>query len=128
MGAQRIFLAVVGAAYLLLAAWCAVKPQQTSASIGYSFLNGSGRSEYFVIYGGLQAALGLMFLAPLWNSSYTGPALGACLLLHGLIVVFRSLSFALYADVQSMTYMLAGVEWLILIGSVVVWWMGRNAA
>lgn len=126
MPTQRIFLAVVGAAYVLLAAWCAVKPQQTSASLGYSLTNGSGRSEYFVIYGGLQAALGLMFLWPLWNPTVTAAALGACLILHGAIVVFRSTSFVLYGDVQTMTYMLAGGEWAILIGAAIVWWTGRN--
>lgn len=125
---QKIFLAIVGAAYLMLAAWCAVKPQQTSASLGYALTNGSGRSEYFVIYGGLQAALGLLFLWPLWNPTTTGSALVACLVAHGLIVLFRTVSFVLYSDVQSMTFGLAGVEWVILIGTGVVWWLGKGSA
>jgi hypothetical protein len=42
----RIFLAIVGAAYILLAAWW------------------SGRSEFLTVYGGLELARGITFLRP----------------------------------------------------------------
>ncbi|MFO0867264.1 MAG: hypothetical protein U0744_21940, partial [Gemmataceae bacterium] len=100
----RIFLAVVGAAYLLLAAWCAILPRSTSRSVGFDLQPGSGQSEYFVVYGGLQAALGLIFFAPLLRFEYTLPALEACLLIHALLVLMRTTSFFLYPGIDSTTY------------------------
>ena len=122
----RIFLAIVGAAYLLLAAWCALKPEQTSASVGYELRAGSGRSEYFTVYGGLQAGLGILFLWPLMRPESTPTVLLGCLVVHGAIVVFRSLSFALFAGIQSTTMILAGVEWAILIASIAVQWQSTR--
>jgi len=116
----RIFLAIVGGAYLLLAAWCAARPEQTAASVGYSLSSGSGRSEYFTVYGGLQIGLGLLFLWPLLRPESTPTVLTACLLIHAAIVVFRSFSFALFAGIQSTTFILAGVEWAILIATIIV--------
>jgi hypothetical protein len=122
----RIFLAIVGGAYLLLAAWCALKPEQTAASVGYELRAGSGRSEYFTVYGGLQAGLGLLFLWPLIRPDSTATMLLACLIVHAAIVVFRSLSFALFAELQSTTLILAGVEWAILLATAAVQWQSSR--
>jgi hypothetical protein len=123
----RIFLAIVGGAYLLLAAWCAARPEQTAASVGYSLSSGSGRSEYFTVYGGLQIGLGLLFLWPLVREDSTPTVLTACLVVHAAIVVFRSLSFALFAGIQSTTFILAGVEWAILIATIIVRWLSLRS-
>jgi len=125
--AARIVLAVIGAAYLALAAWCALKPVPTAASIGLELNGGSGRSEYFTVYGGLQAALGLIFLAPLVYPSLTGPVLSGCLLIHAALVVFRTLSLVLFSGVQSTTYLFAGLEWVLLIVAGATWWFGRGS-
>ncbi|MBX9679209.1 MAG: hypothetical protein K2X38_10635 [Gemmataceae bacterium] len=118
----RSFLAVVGAAYALLAVWCALLPRNTSRSIGYDLQPGGGQSEYFVVYGGLQIALGLIFLAPLVRPEYTMPSLDACLLIHGILVLMRTISFFLYPGIGSTTYFLAASEWVIFLGSALVWW------
>jgi len=124
--AARIVLAVIGVAYLLLAAWCALKPVQTASAIGLDLAGGSGRSEYFTVYGGLQTALGLLFLWPLVNPSITGPVLTGCVLIHAGLVVFRTLSLVLFAGVQSTTYVFAGLEWLLLLVTSATWWLGRE--
>ena len=61
----RIFLAAVGVAYLVLSAWCSVAPETTSQTVGFDLHPGTGQSEYLVIYGGLEAALAVIFLLPL---------------------------------------------------------------
>ena len=61
----KIFLAAVGAAYVGLAAWCAFRPAQASSSVGFDLRPGAGQSEFLVVYGGLELALGLAFLLPL---------------------------------------------------------------
>jgi len=65
----RIFLAIVGAAYLVLAGWCALMPDKTSRAVGFSLQTGSGQSEFLTVYGGLQLSLGLAFLWPLLRPS-----------------------------------------------------------
>ena len=79
----RIYLAIVGVLYLLLALWCAMQPSKTATSIGLELRPGSGQSEYFTVYGGLQLALGLVFLIPLIRPEFLSASLMTCLLVHG---------------------------------------------
>ena len=113
----KIFLAVVGVAYIVLAAWCAIRPDQTSSSVGFELNSGAGQSEFPVVYGGLELALGLAFLLLLVREEYLPFALLLCLIFHVCLVVFRTISFAMFAGIPSTTYILAGVEWVILFGA-----------
>ena len=115
---ERIFLAVVGAAYLLLAVWCMLRPSQTAQSVGFSLTPGSGQSEFLVVYAGLELGLGIVFLLPLYNLEWTSFALASCLVIHACLVLFRSTSFLLYSGIHTTTYVLAGVEWLIFLGAL----------
>jgi len=118
----KIFLACVGVAYIALAFWCGFLPGSTSKAIGFELKPGSGQSEYFVVYGGLQLALGIAFLWPLCRSQDLPLCLGLCLLIHASLVLFRSISFLLYREIGITTYALAGVEWGILLLSAWFWW------
>ncbi len=116
----RGFMTVVGAAYIVLALWCAIMPAQTAESVGYKLQPGSGQSEYFVLYGGVQMALGLAFLWPWFRPqdlSFVN-ALALCLIVHGTIVLFRTVSFGMYKGIGNTTLILAGVEWAIFLASV----------
>jgi hypothetical protein len=115
---ERIFLAVVGVAYLVLALWCSLRPTQTSHSVGLSLTPGSGQSEYLVVYGGLEFGLGVIFLLPLFAPENASFALLACLVLHASLVLFRTVGFFLYSGLHATTYVLAGVEWLICLGAL----------
>lgn len=115
---SRIFLAVVGAAYVLLAAWCVVSPRSTAASVGFDLRPGSGQSEYLTVYGGLQLGLGLFFLWPLYRESSTESVLIGCLMVHAAIVLFRTISFLRYSGISTTTFTLAGVEWAILLSTI----------
>ncbi len=112
------FLAVVGVAYIGLAAWCAALPGQTANSVGFTLEAGSGQSEYLVVYGGLQLAFGLVFLWPLVQADALPFALRFSVIVHGCIVLFRTISFTLYSGIQSTTFALAAVEWTILLASI----------
>ena len=115
---ERIFLAVVGVAYLLLAAWCSLRPDPTSQSVGFSLKPGSGQSEFLVVYGGLELGLGIVFLLPFYDVSWTPFALFTCLIIHACLVLFRTTSFFLYSAIHTTTYVLAVVEWLIFLGAL----------
>lgn len=124
----RIFLAAIGLLYLGLAIWCAVRPGDTSAKVGFQLVGDGGRSEFLTVYGGLEFGLGLMFLWPLIQSSHAAAMLLACLLIHASLVAFRSISLALYPAVPSMTLYLAGAEWMIFLCSAGLWWTSKPAA
>lgn len=116
----RVFLAVVGAAYVVLAIWCAARPDTTANAVGFELISGSGQSEYFVVYGGLELALGIAFLWPLRRAEDTVGALRLCCLIHSCLVVFRTVSFFQFSEISRTTYTLAAVEWAILLGSLFV--------
>ena len=117
----RTFLGFVGAVYLVLAIWCAALPDSTSQAVGFTLRPGSGESEYYVVYGGLQLALAIAFLWPLRRPEDTSDALRLCCLIHGCLVLFRAGSLLRFPGIGTTTYALATGEWLILIGAIVVW-------
>lgn len=117
----RVYLAIVGAAYVVLAFWCALEPERTARSVGFELRSGSGQSEYLVVYGGLQLALGLIFLWPLFRKQAAGYCLGVCVSIFALLVLFRTASFFLFDDFERTTYVLAAVEWLGLLAGLAVW-------
>lgn len=124
----KLFLAVVGLAYLFLAAWCAIKPQQTAQAIGFSLRPGNGQSEYFTVYGGLQLGLGLLFLWPLWQTEVQPFVLVTCLVIHACLVLMRSIAFVLYDGIPTMTIGFAVSEWVILLAAAGLWWQTRQLA
>ncbi|MGZ0172316.1 MAG: DUF4345 family protein [Planctomycetales bacterium] len=123
----RAFLAVVGAAYIFLAIWCAAQPDATAKSVGFDLIPGSGQSEYFVVYGGLELALGIAFLWPLRRKEDTVGALRLCCLIHSCLVVFRTVSLIKFSDIGQTTYVLAAVEWLILLSTLFIAWKTQIA-
>ena len=113
--ATKLFLTIVGVMYIGLAVWCSVAPETTSRKVGFELLGGSGSSEFLVIYGGLEFAMGLLFLTPWLKDEWLGFALLSCLLIHGCLAIFRTAGFFLYTEIGSMTYKLAVGEWIIFV-------------
>ncbi len=120
---SKIFLMLVGATYLGLAAWCSLAPKTTSTKVGFELKGGTGQSEFLVVYGGLEFGMALVFFLPLWRSEMTGFALLSCLLIHASLVVFRTVSFFLFTDIQPTTYRLAIGEWLIFLLAAVLFYL-----
>jgi hypothetical protein len=119
---ERIFLAVVGVAYILLAIWCSIAPGRTSQAVGFNLQPGSGQSEFLAVYGGLEFALGIVFLLPLIRSEQTLFSLQVCLVVHVCLVLFRSIGFFTFTGIEAKTYVLAAVEWAIFVAALVLWW------
>ncbi len=123
---DRVFLGLVGGAYVGLALWCALAPESTSRSVGFELRPGSGQSEFLTVYGGLEWGLGLVFLDPVIRRRPTGFALQTCLVIHVSLVAFRSLAFLLYRDLPTTTLTLAATEWIIALASGACWWSSRS--
>ena len=113
----KAFLAGVGLAYIGLALWCSLQPEKTAKAVGFTLSPGSGQSEFLGVYGGLELALGLIFLWPLYRPEDYAFPLFVCLVVHACLVLFRTVSFFLYGGIESTTYSLAAVEWAIFLGS-----------
>lgn len=117
---SRFFLAFVGIAYIGLGIWCAVAPEKTSKAVGFALQPGQGESEFLTVYGGLEVALGLLFLWPLYKREEVTFPLCACLVVHGCLVVFRTIGFFVYTGFETTTYGLAGLEWAIFLTTAVL--------
>jgi hypothetical protein len=118
----RIFLAVVGIAYILLAAWCALLPEKTSKAVGFTLQAGQGQSEFLTVYGGLELALGIIFLWPLYRPEQVAFSLLVCLVIHGCLVLFRTVAFVIYSGFPTTTYLLAATEWVIFLAAAFLFW------
>lgn len=122
----RVILALVGVTYALLAIWCAAQLERTAKALGFTLSPGLAQSEFLVAYGGLQMALGAVFLWPLYAPADTAPALRFCILVHVCLVAFRTLGFARFPVTDSTIYILAGIEWFILALSLLAWWLDKS--
>ena len=122
----RIFVALVGGLYVLLGLYCSLLPSRASKSVGFGLNGGSGQSEFLTVYGGLEIGMGLVFLLPLLRPTETEFALRACLLIHGCLVLFRTIGFFVFRNFESTTYNLAIGEWIIFLASAIFWWQVRK--
>jgi hypothetical protein len=121
----RIFLAIVGAIYILLAVWCMALPEKTAGSVGFTLKPGSGQSEYFTVYGGMQLALGLLFLLPLLRPEFVSTALLVSLVFHGCLVLCRSISIGLFSGIANPTWYFVATEWVLLLATLGFWWKSK---
>ena len=122
----RGFLALVGVVYVGLGGWCLARPEQTARSVGFELIPGAGVSEYMVVYGGLELAIGLLFLQPLVRPDRLSAMLEACFLIHLCLVLVRSWTLLAIPGSPSFTKSLAMGEWVILLLSAVCLWMHRT--
>jgi hypothetical protein len=119
---NRIFMAIVGVIYILLAVWCSLVPQKTSKAVGLDLQPGQGQSEFLTVYGGLQIALGFVFLWPVYRPEEVNFSLFLCLTIHGCLVLFRTASFFLYKGFSTTTYFFALTEWIVFLGAAILSW------
>lgn len=125
---MKIYLTLIGIAYAGLSIWCAIKPAQTAEAVGFQLTPGSGQSEYFTVYGGLQLAMAAIFLSCWYRPDWATPALLACIVIHGCLVLFRTIGFTMFSDIGTTTYALAATEWVILLSGIAVYYFGKSAA
>ena len=123
---DKMLLTVVGAAYLGLAIWCVANPEGTAKAVGFQLEGGSGKSEYLTVYGGLQLALGLLFLQVWFRPAKTSAMVELCLVVHACLVLARGFSLLTVPGIASLTKGLAAGEWAILIWSLFTWWRTRG--
>jgi len=117
------YLYLNSALYGLFAAWCTLRWRQTAASLGYGTLNGSGSSEYLVIYGGLQWGLAAMFFMLARQEAADRHALSVALGIYIPIVIYRVATVWQFWPVAPLTLAVAALEVALLAAGAVLWWM-----
>lgn len=115
-----LYLWINAILYAALAAWCTLMPKQTSQAIGFIELSASGRSEYAVIYGGMQFGFAFLFA---WTALSGNHRFGLmfALALYVPIVLFRLVSVAKLWPVSSVTMMTAVLEVVLLAAAILLW-------
>jgi hypothetical protein len=117
----QFYLWTNAALYALFAVWCTVSPQGTSQALGFAQLNSGGRSEYLVIYGGLQLGLAAFFGACAARAPWHETGLLLALLIYLPIVAFRWWTFVQHRPVPGLTLAVGVLETLLLLAAVALW-------
>ena len=112
---MSIYLYVNSVLYFLLALWCILLPEKTALAVGYQLIGGSGRSEYLVVYGGLQLGLAVFFTLCAWKTewNFIGILFASCLYLP--IFVCRAWSLVKFEGIGSVTLYTACLEAVLTV-------------
>lgn len=111
-----VYLYINAALYLVLAAWCTFSMSTTARNLGYETLTANGRSEYLVIYGGLQLGLAIAFWMLASNSSLHRFGLLFSLAIYGPIVLYRWTTIVMF-KAGGMTLGIACLETVLLLAA-----------
>jgi hypothetical protein len=112
--------------YLAFAVWCTVASQSTSTNLGYLTLSNGGRSEYLVIYGGLQLGLAVLFFLVARDAAYVRLGMLISIGLYLPIVLFRLITVSINWPVPALTLATGGLETMLLIAAL--WLYFSNAS
>jgi hypothetical protein len=113
-----LYLYANAALYVLFALWCTLAPQRTALSIGYTTLSAGGRSEYLVVYGGLQAGLAVMFWLLAQDPARHRLGIVLSIAVYAPIVLYRCVTLARFWPVPSLTVATAALEALLLVAAL----------
>lgn len=120
---SRIYLTAAALMYIGLAIYCSVAPQKASETVHLDRIGVGGKSEFLVIYGGLELAMAAIFLLPYTKLLSDRQSLWILVLIHAILVIFRTASIALYGMPPASTQKLAIGEWVVLISGILVLWL-----
>lgn len=121
----KAFLIFNGVLYVALATWCTIAPMKTSSAIGFGLPNNSAKSEYLVVYGGLELAMGAFFLLCAFKANMLEAGLWFSLLTYGCLMVYRWSTIFALKDLSSFIYTMVAVETVMTIVSA--WLLWRHA-
>ena len=104
------FLWINAALYLVFAVWCTVAPGKTAEAIGFAFAKGGARSEYLVVYGGMELGFAIFFalcaLRPAWATA--GLVFATCL--YAALALYRVASLFFYDGLTPFVYTMCVIE------------------
>jgi hypothetical protein len=118
---MKIYLYFNAVLYVLFAAWCSLSPTNTSNNIGFLSLSSGGKSEYLVVYGGLQLGLAIAFWLLARDPSLWKIGMLLSIALYAPIVLYRIVTVARFWPVPSLTLGTGALEIALLIGALAIY-------
>lgn len=109
------------ALYLIFAVWMTLSPWKTAASVGYEALAANGRSEFLVIYGGLQLGLAAFFALVAATPAYHRIELLFSLCLYAPIVAYRLITLLKFEVKTGSTLAVAALEVVLLLVAIILY-------
>ncbi|HRH55037.1 MAG TPA: DUF4345 family protein, partial [Chitinophagales bacterium] len=106
----EIYLWINAFLYAAFALWCMIQPTTTATFSGLSFLNVSGRAEYFAIYVGLEAAWAVMYIICALNDDLQFAGVFYSVFLYAGVVIGRWISIFQKGVATNNTYIIAILE------------------
>ena len=107
--------------YALFAAWCTVAPSSTATNLGYLTLSSGGRSEYLVIYGGIQVGLAILFALLARQPEYWRLGMMISIGLYAPIVLYRAVTVAKNWPVGTLTASTGVLEAVLLAAALLIY-------
>lgn len=117
----KIHLLLNAALYFFLAAWCTIAPNKTSASIGFGLLHNSARSEYLVVYGGLELGLALFYLFTGLDPGLVRAGILFSLCLYACLAVYRIGTILVIRDVGIFPWAMLTIEAVMAAWAAFLW-------
>jgi hypothetical protein len=115
-----VYLYLNAALYLIFAIWMTLSPWKTAMSVGYESLSQSGKSEYLVIYGGLQLGFSIFYGLTAASPALQRSGLLFSLCLYAPLVVYRAVTVIKFWPVKSNTLIIGALEVALLLGAIVL--------
>jgi hypothetical protein len=114
------YLYLNAALYAVFAVWCTVSPASTARNIGYTSLSSGGRSEYLVIYGGLQLGLAALFWILARNPATLRLWIQISIGLYAPIVLYRIITVIRFWPVTPLTAGTGILELSLLVAALAI--------
>ena len=121
-----IYLGFQALLYLALAVWCTLAPDGTSKALGFDLTNGSARSEYITVYGGLELGMAIFFLLTAVNPEWRRMGVLFALCTYACLAVFRLGTLIFVPDVGTFPKLMVGVELTMAILAALLYLGGRE--
>ncbi len=109
------------ALYVVFAVWCTIAARTTATNLGFESLTNSGRSEFLVVYGGLQLGLGLAFAYFANQAALHRTGMLFALAVYGPIVAYRAVTVITFRPVQPTTIAVGSLEAVMLATAAYLW-------
>lgn len=116
----QLYLIVNSIAYLIFTLWCLFKPAGTASSLGYSFLNNSGRVEFLSVYTGLELGFTAFLALCAMHPDYEMAGLLFCVSIYGGLMIVRPIASIAYGKVSRITWVLGITEYIFGIWGIML--------
>lgn len=111
--------------YVFLGVWCTIRVDGTAQSIGYALTNGSARSEYLTVYGGLELGMAAFFALCALRPELRVAGLWFGALSYGGIALYRAATVATVAGVGWFPRAMLPLESALFLAAALLLWRTR---